>query len=444
MAITIQQAPQSFTPGFNDVIFVVSSNNTGQSNFQYVCDIYITDDTGALTFAGQTYLREKTPVDPVYSSGVFNIGRKIESFLSYDSSGITGAEKCPSSIIQVQCKFGEEYGASSAITVYPNLTTATTIQIWNGVMDSAEFKDYNVNNYISTGSTNGTRKFLTNRPSHGDYTASSNISNYLLAQGKIRSDENAWLYILANKISGNNTDIQYFKIEIFNSAGTLLKSYKIKNNRRDATTAGMQMIRFPAGTRNLQLIAAADFYTGDGDDAGPIVWASTYYKYQIWCQTATTHISETQWYLVDDSCTDYTVYRLHFLNKLGGFDSFSFIRAHTEETNITQRDSFKRNLITRIGGGQYGYNKTDLSDVNFYTRNKDSFKVMSDWISEDVSEWLEELVTSPVVFHDHPTHGLLAVNIKDTEHIRKQWVTDKLFNLEITFEYSTDRYRQRL
>jgi hypothetical protein len=74
--------------------------------------------------------------------------------------------------------------------------------------------------------------------------------------------------------------------------------------------------------------------------------------------------------------------------------------------------------------------------------HKDKVKITSNWIDEETSEWLEELITSPVVFLDDATYGLVAVSITDTNYVRKQWRTDGLSNLEITIEYSYDRTRQ--
>lgn len=393
---------------------MVSSTNTAQTNFQYVCDIYIDDDAGPLTFAGLGYLREKTHVDPIYTSGVFNISRKIESFLSYDigNSTANGFQKSANSIVQVICKFGEEYGPSSGVVVYPDLTVATTIRAWNGSMNFTQFKDYIKSDYVgSTDST--TRKWLTDRPS----------------SGVVRTGEDAWLYALVEDTNGAVS----YSLFTYDSSGVLIGG---ENNTAVGLpglgTVGGYMIRIPAGASNLTT------------QFGPTPFVNAV-RYKIYTKNDSgIQDRKDQWFTIDDTCTNHDVYRLHFLNKLGGFDSFSFIRAHTEETAITSREKYKRNLTTRDTGGSYGYKKRDTSDVNFYTRHKDTIKVLSDWISESTFTWLEELVTSPVVYHDDPTHGLLAVNITDTRHLRKQWVTDGLSNLEITFTYSHDNYRQRL
>lgn len=422
MAITIQQAPATLVTGFNDIIYVVSSNNSSQDNFQYICDIYITDDTGALTHAGQSYLREKVPAEPTYSSGVFNVGRKIESFLKYDIGDDTyGSQKCANSIIEIQLKFGEEYGPSSAITAYPNLTTASTIKAWNGIIDFPDIVDYAKAEFVNA-SANSTSRMLTDRPT----------------SGTIRSDSNAWIYAVAEA----SNELKYMYVHTYNSSNNLLGSFKITNNFASITTTGRYMIRFPAGLRNLDLIPSADFDTSNF--TVPPVSAGAVDHYEIFfANNNSQRVRASQFYKIDSSCTDHDVYTLHFWNKLGGFDTVSFIRAHTQDTNVVKKDKYKRNMITRIGGGRYGYNKRDLSDVQFYTQAKDQYKIISDWFKEEDFTWLEELITSPVVFHDHPTHGLVPIIITDTKHTHKQWRTDGLSNLEVTFEYGFDKYRQR-
>lgn len=420
MAITIRQQPASqYLSGFNDIVFVVSSTNTAQTNFQYVCDVYITDDTGALTHAGYNYLRTKTPVDPIYSSGIFNVTDKVRQFLSYDNgTDEYSVQKSPNSVIQVVCKFGEEYGASSAVVVTPDLATSSTYFVINSSLDDLEYNNTNLESvHAITNSVSTSKRFLTNRP----------------ASGKVRSNEDAWLSLAHT--TANNSSYNYV---VETDTGSLLTSYYITNPYATITTSvGRRVLRFPSGVRNLSYLNASHILSGQS----AINWTNVL-RYNIWTVNASSGVtSETQSYTIDSECTDHDVYRLHFLNKLGGFDSFSFIKAHTERTEIS-RDKFKRNKIKRIGGGRYGFNNYDLSDVQYYTKHKDTIKIISDWISEADSTWLEELCTSPVIFHDHPTYGRVAINITDTSYDRKQWLTDKLFNLELTFQYSDDRYRQ--
>src|SRR3990167_1659342 len=81
MAITLQSSPATYSPAYNPIWAVVSSTNTAQANFQYVCDVYIT----GVTFAGgATFLRLTCPIDPTYSRGIFNISPVLQRILTSD------------------------------------------------------------------------------------------------------------------------------------------------------------------------------------------------------------------------------------------------------------------------------------------------------------------------------------------------------------------------
>jgi len=426
MAITIQQAPPlvnsvGFVPGFNDIVFVVSSTNTAQTNFQYVCDVYITDDSGAVSHAGNAYLRTKTPVDPLYSSGVFNISDKIRSFLSYDNGNDEKSfQKSPNSVIQFVCKFGEEYGASSGVVVYPDLTTSSTYYAVNASLTDLEANTISLPIDYALFGTSTTKKFLTNRPS----------------SGIVRTENDGWVSH-ANSFTNANYNAV---IKTYNSTGGIQDTYYIANPYATVTTSvGRRVQRFPAGVNNILKLNTSHILSGQA-----VVDFTAVQRYQIYLVNASSaQTSEPQWYVIDDQCTDQTVYTLHFLNKLGGFDTFPFIHAHVKTTDV-KKENFKRNKVTRIGGGRYGYNNYDLNSVQYNTTSKDKVKIISDWISEEDSTWLEELITSPVVFVDDPTYGRVAINIVETSYTHKQRFTDKVFNLEITFEYSDDNRRQSL
>src|SRR3990167_7780524 len=356
MAITIRQAPQTLTPALNEITYVVSSNNTTESNFQYVCDIYLTNDHGAIKFAGQTYLRLKTPPDPIWTSGVFNINRAIENYVTFDAGDVPVGvyyQKSSGSVVQCICKFGEEYGPSSAVVVNAYLTTATTIRIWNASMDWLDFKNYNKSTFVGN-TLSTTRRWLTDRPS----------------SGVVGINENAWLYVLKE----STTEVLNFSFNGLNSAGATIVSVSYSSAWTALSTAGQYMVFTASGPKNLLV----------GD-----IWAGVV-RYSIHSTNDSgDQDREKQWYIIDDSCTHHTPYRFHFLNKLGGVDSFTFIKASVTAMEINARDKFKANTTTRLGGGSYGYNKYDQSEVNHYTRLRDKITVNSDWISENDSTWLD-------------------------------------------------------
>lgn len=409
MSVTISQAPQLYSPGYNDLIFVVTSTNKTQSNFKYIADIYV----GGVS----TGIRLNNIPDPVYGSGVFNIGRIIENYINSDILKTTyGFQQNVNSYARYVVKFGEEYGPSSGTTVYPNLNTDQTRYAWNATVDFLPFQSYSSGDYIITSGTVG--NFLTDQP--------SNIA--------IRDSEDAWLYG-ATDTSGTIFDA---RVRTYDSAGSLIQTVIVSNPYQDVASTNYRFVRFGCGTNNLNLISSSGITSG----AQPIITASVASYDVCFRKSNGTVITNLQTYTINNACTRNTTYRFHFLNQLGGFDSFTFIRGSNKTVEI-KRSNYKRPSGALTSASTYGYSKTDRGTVQYNTVLKDNIKVKSDWISEDISVWLEQLYSSPEIYYDDPSYGLVAVNVQNTKYEKKQAAQEKLFNWEIEFEPAYDRYRQR-
>lgn len=83
--------------------------------------------------------------------------------------------------------------------------------------------------------------------------------------------------------------------------------------------------------------------------------------------------------------------RFYWLNKLGGWDSYSFTKSKSKKLDI-QRDNFERyvdyNNYELFGSGMTQYN-TQTTEIG---------SVHSDWMDIKTSDWLAELLTSPYVY----------------------------------------------
>ena len=83
--------------------------------------------------------------------------------------------------------------------------------------------------------------------------------------------------------------------------------------------------------------------------------------------------------------------RFYWLNKLGGWDSYSFTKNKTKKMDIS------RNTYEKYVDYQ-NYNLFDAGSSQYDTQITYSESVFSDWIDIKTSEWLVELFTSPVVY----------------------------------------------
>jgi hypothetical protein len=410
MAITINSQPVGTIPAYNDIIYIASSDKTAQANFSYIADLYL---NGAVT---KTH-RMKVPANPTYGVGVFNFGRIVENYINTNFDlNLTAVTQCLDSIVTIEVKFGEEYGlSSSGTTVYTNLATSNTVPVYPGAFDWEDYIDEEATSFTSYRSSNSSRLFLSNSP----------------AYKKVYNAEKEYVYAI-NRTSG---DIYYFNVNTYDSTGGILGTYRINNPYQARSNYYDRMVRCPAGW-NLNDIS----YTTTLGSA-PILKSTVSY-YEIFCTNfaGTTTIGAKR-YTPDTTCERFTKYRLHFLNKLGGYDSFSFTKKNTFNSDI-RRDNFKSNLGELASASTYTHSKSQRAVTQYATNINDRVKVTSDWLTSGDVHWLEELVTSPDVYVERDSVAI-PINIISSSYDRQNGEDKKLFNLTIEFEYSYKRYRQR-
>lgn len=410
MAITITKQISGTVPAYNDMIMIVTSDKTSQPNFQYIMDVYI---NGSATKA----FRERRPADPNYGCGQFNPARSIENYVSSDFSLDTAAvETCPNSVGTVAFKFGEEYGlSSSGTTVYSNLATSNTTIFWNGVFDYEDWCDFDTTRYRSQ---NSNSIFLTNSP----------------ANKTVYTNEKEYLYAI-NRTSG---DIYYFQVICNDSSGNTIGVYRIYNSHQAVTSYDDRMVRCPAGW-NLNDISASDITVLTG--SLPILTSSVA-AYAIQCvRYSGTATTQQKVYTVDSDCSRFTKYRFHFLNKLGGYDSFSFTKKNKWVSDI-KRENYKKNLGELTSSSNYDTLASQRAITQYSTSIEDKITVKSDYLTSGDVVWLEELITSPDVYVERNGQAVPVI-ITDSSFERHNGEDKKLFNLSMEFKFSYKRNRQR-
>jgi hypothetical protein len=414
MAITIAQAPNTLQPAYNDLNHVVTSTNYTQANFRYVCDLYVNGSS--------SFKRIKIPPDPTFGSGYFNPSRILEDYLTHDFDVSNIASyTCPNSLISYIVKFGEEYGlSSSGTTVYADLTVQSKKFIWNGVFDYEDYCNATFSNYQS-GSTSS--KMLTNAPDGKKVFIDSSTDS-----------GNEFIY----GINASSGDIYYLSVVTFDSSITPIGGYRIKNTDQALTNDTQKMVGFPCGI-NMNAISASniDILTG----TLPIITSSVYGYTLQFIKFNSTATSESKTYYIDRTCTRYPLYELYFLNKLGGYDTFSFLKKSNFKSEI-KRETYKRNFGELTSATNYSINENQRGRKDYSTVIDDTITLRSDYINEETQNWLEELVTSPDIYMLRDGEHI-PIQIVTSQFEREQTVNKKLFNLIIDIKFSYKRFRQR-
>jgi len=399
MAITINANPKDFAPVYNKMEYLISSTNTSEPNFAYLVDIYING-------SGTKTVRLRIPVRPSDSKGKVDIHRVLESALTSDVGSPTGTDgtyDASNSSLSYIVKFGEEYGTT--VVQYPDLTVDSSRKAFNASLEKRPFINWDVTEYEMDGIT---KKFLTNMPDNH----------------KVSIDSHGWLYYL------DDPAITYFNVNGYDSSGNFLYATQI-----DATAATSDIQFVPSSPASLNNIDNANITVG----SQPII-NSNIASYNIQARGVGLY-SETRTFVLEESCK-YNTNTLIFQNNLGAFDSFTFYLGDMSMTDIERKD-MKVNVDTVVGN-DIVYSMNEREKVTYYTKKSETIKLMSDWISEEESNWLLELMSSPEIYLQEGNELTAVAKIKATNYTKKKVVRDKLFKIEVELELGYDDYRQRM
>jgi hypothetical protein len=404
MALTIYNTPNEYAPVYNQMIYTLSSTNSSQDNFRFIADIYVNGSSD--------YTRLEVGKNPTNSYGTFDVSGIIQNFLTRDyEDNTTTFKQCGNSIASYIVQFGEQYGASSGITSYPNLTNSSGY-CFNGVFDSNEFLDFTTNKYTAT---NSSTILLSDCPKI--YT---------------RVGEKLNLGFMTRTVY----KAYYLLIKTYTNEGTLQNSVSILNPYNSISNRQDRSININVSYDWLTSLTTGDLASG----TAPFINTLTYYYTVEMTEDNFDSVTESRKIYIDAYCSKYEPIRFKFMNNYGKYDYFTFTGAKTKTTNI-KRNTYKSNP-NQWSGTNYSYSRTSRGLSQYETILDDTITINSDWITEYESAWLEQLVTSPDVYI-YDGSNLVSVNITNASYDTKYEASQQLFNLVISFTYSQNRKRQR-
>ena len=399
MAINILANPKDFAPVYNKMEYLISSTNVAQPNFAYLVDIYING-------SGTKTVRLRIPARPSDNYGKVDIHRVLESALTSDvgnPTGTAGTYEASNSSLSYIVKFGEEYGTT--VVQYPDEEIDISRKAFNASLEKRPFINWDVTEYEMDGVT---KKFLTNMPDNH----------------KVSIESHGWLYFK------EATALTIVSVITFDSSGATINAFKI-----DASTTSADIQFTPSSPASLNNIDNTNIILG----AQPIITSDVAY-YEVYVG-APSQVSETRTFVLEESCK-YNTNTLIFQNNLGAFDSFTFYLGDMSMTDIERKD-MKVNVDTVVGN-DIVYSMNEREKVTYYTKKSETIKLMSDWISEEESNWLLELMSSPEIYLQEGNELTAVAKIKATNYTKKKVVRDKLFKIEVELELGYDDYRQRM
>jgi len=426
MAQTLIASPQSFSPAYNPIKFIVDSTNNNKDGFKYIFDVYESGTANKIA---------EYKVLPEYGTGygVEDLSKLLQTQVSWDlDTTLTSFYGAPNSYYIYDVNVGEEYvaefnytssltNASGNVQINVANTFASGDQVVitqddGGVANpqleglhtviSATGANFVVNVLFSTitdATINGSVKYADNRKvitrditlfvEYLTFNAAFRWIDWTVFDNTDYKLNNASALWLTNQPT---TDFhctlgQDLYLNLMNPKGTDKVVFENSNGDvfHKAISSFDDIVQVPVGPNNYgALIGAGDLI----DDS------VTYYD--VWFNnSATVSIQDSVKYRITlDRRTTSVEYSLLFLDRMGSYSSFAFQLKSYERGDVT-REVYNQDVVGYVNGSDEWTYKTE--EFGFRTINTNvikSFDLNTNWMTENMAQYFEELVTSPQVF----------------------------------------------
>lgn len=380
MAVTIETEPQNYTTASNPCVFTFSSNTFANDGFSFVVELTV---NGAVHSTHQTFKESsnygKFDCSEILRTIVFSELISDGSFLTTYTNAVASYS------IRVIDKYGtppEQQGS---------WTTSSTVYAINGALRHQDWIDYDFQDYDFSYSVDSL--YLTLFPRTSQYFCGLTESIFLanISEAVVASD---------------------LLINLYDASDSLIVS---------TTTTGLQANLLLVDVSPTSIVANTT--TTDADFS-----TCYYYKVQLFLGGANTEFFKIY---VDTECSQYTSRRLHWLNKLGTWDSYSFTKYSEENTSI-KSSGYQKNKGVWSSTNTFDYNLVNGASFSGTKVATDTMILNSDWIKEEKHNWLmKSLLESPSVYLESSYGVFEPVTISTKKYKVKQKIKEGLIQEKI-------------
>lgn len=400
--ITVVQSPSEVSPAFNDHIFLVESTNYASADFKFIA--VIKDN-------GTEIAKLKAPIlNGSTDQGVFNVQRIIESYVGYDFDLNLASFDNNNSTFEYEIEFGEEGAGVEHLNI-----TSVTRWAWNAAMTRRNFAQYASGDWGIQGTTQYEAQFLTTQ-----------------RRRRMRNEQVDWLYYLV-KPSPIAFWVEYTVYRSYDAAGNLLKTVNMQYGT--LSPSGEWVVdKVPSG-QNLLDADSGSVLSGSLPVVDPV---AAYYTVTLYDNNDQPR---TEAYRIDviPDCSRHTPITLSYLNPMGGFDSLQFDLV-SRTFYDTERKQMKQQRY-ELGTDTYTYNINKHALVNYDNIETKRVQLNSDWLNDQESNAVHEMIASPTVFMI-VDNEYFPVTITNTTWEEKSIGVDSLFNAQIEIKFDSERLQR--
>jgi hypothetical protein len=499
MALVLyNSSPTIATIGNNMPWSFIDTDNYTRDNFKYVIKVYETDQiTGLVKSNLGTY---KTIPAPIL--GEFSLNRILNSKIDYSAAFLTQSAFNPTQFnnivssdnngyVRYKLAYGEEWNPGLTFTTVLNVSgyygltfsSVHNFEVNDTIFVSTINNDLNgistVTNILGSYSVKLDRTFTSTPVSYGSVTylermvgttsnthfgyngaidyGQENVFNYVndnlvfsydvaiapIASGQFLTPFGKTASQTAKKVLEKDFETLTFLLPLTYYAYAL--TFKLKTTVYDdqwnLSATYSQNLNTLNGLNKLVLgVGPGNLYF-----QGIVPTIINYNNYSIrleWLYGTYSQQTQEQYFTVEQTCSPFNNVRLMWINRLGGFDFFNF-RMNSQRNETIERKEFRRPL------GPY-YQTGDRPKTQLKVDVTEEWTINTDWITEKEYLALNDLLTSLEVYvlkqtyddSGSPVHTTYPIVIVDNTYTQKTQLTDKIFNMTLTYRQAYEKYIQ--
>lgn len=370
---------------------VVSSDNSGATDFKYVFDIWIN---------GVQKIRVKQFPEPGTGKAYFDAGPTVRNEMTYG-----WFEPINSSVLVRDADLQGEAGIVYALRVGEDFSGLTTLNMASGETSGYNWATPMFKRRV-VGLADKINRWFTNRP----LTASAAIG------------ENLFIPFYTQYTA----ETMEIRVRTYNHSNAFITQYS-GTVKSAPLIAGF--IQCNIGTTALTATTGAVF---DG--------SVKYYDVGLWQLSPGEHPAMRVYITCNPK---FTCIPIHFMNRWGMWDTHRFDLVSKLNMDIDRKGFGQRDY--QLNGNAVDYysasNRYYEGKINYSNKANWSYKLTSDALSDAEYEWMADLMTSPQILLELDGY-FYPVTIKKTTYEYNKFVTDRLKAFEVEFEFNSERMTQ--
>jgi hypothetical protein len=429
----------------NDVSFTMTSSEFANSGFKYVVEIadplsgneykfYISPNSvGSGVFNAKTIFNQLVTTnvtitgtddvllqinEPILINDNLCRNFRIRLFEGYDVGGVFTEDESVTVVYDFMCVYGK--GKSNFLVMGSNDTKPIALsQCYDNTIG---FNAETIASRINIPATLQQEVINWQRISRSNVTGEQDSAYKILS----------WIADDGTFINSNYpyTTIANFKYVLYDNAYAEITTFDIPMSFIDGG-----LLHIPAGLKNL--VDGAYISQEQADDTS--FWTI------VGIDAAEDEVTAKYGFYIDEDCKHNPVH-LYWLNQLGGWDSYSFIKKNERSIDVE-----KKRYKSYLGN----YNTADVDnpfDTKNYSRalnerepiTKTFINLTSDWVTESEYKWMKDLFYSKSVWmvdDNVDGYNILPVVVEDTNYLMRRERNSRKYNqslrLQLANEYDT-------